>query len=71
MPSWKTLGSGCLTILAIFIAAGGCVTSFVIFGQAMEQEVRPNSALIAFGITIIVASALFIAARALSRDPEE
>ena len=71
MPSWKTLGSGCLTILAIFIAAGGCVTSFVIFGQAMEQEAKPNSALVALAITIVVASALFVAARALSRDPEE
>ena len=71
MPSWKTLGAGCLTILAIFIAAGGCVTSFVIFGQAMEQEAKPNGALIALAITIVVASALFIAARALSRDPEE
>ena len=71
MPSWKTLGAGCLTILAIFIAAGGCVTSFVLFGQAMEQEAKPNSALVALAITIVVASALFVAARALSRDPEE
>ena len=71
MPSWKILGAGCLTILAIFIAAGGCVTSFVIFGQAMEQEAKPNSALVALAITIVVASALFVAARALSRDPEE
>ena len=71
MPSWKTLGAGCLTILAIFIAAGGCVTSFVIFGQAMEQEAKPNSALVALAITIVVASLLFIAARAISKDPEE
>ena len=71
MPSWKTMGSGCLTILAIFIAAGGCVTSIVLLSQAMEQEAKPNSALVALAITIVVASLLFIAARAISKDPEE
>ncbi len=71
MPSWKTLWAGCLTLIAILIVAGGCVTSFVLFGQAMEQEAKPNSALVALAITIVVASVLFIAARALSRDPEE
>ena len=71
MPSWTTLGAGCLTIIAIFLVAGGCVTSFVLFGQAMEQEAKPNSALVALAITIVVASLLLIAARAISKDPEE
>ena len=71
MPSWKTLGAGCLTLIAILVVAGGCVTSMVLFGQAMEQEAKPNSALIALAITIAVASALFIAARAISSDPDE
>jgi hypothetical protein len=43
----------------------------VIFGQAMEQEAKPNSALVALAITIVVASLLLIAARAISKDPEE
>lgn len=71
MPSWKTLGSGCLTLIAILIAAGGCVTSFVLFGQAMEQEAKPNSAMVALAITIVVGSLLLIGAYALSKDPEE
>ena len=71
MPSWKTMGSGCLTILAILVVAGGCVTSTVLFGNAVGVEARPNSALILFAITIIVGSLLFVGAYALSRDPEE
>ena len=71
MPSWKTMGSGCLTILAMLVVAGGCVTSTVLFGNAVGQDVRPNSALIAFGITIIAGGLLLVGAYALSRDPEE
>ena len=71
MPRWKTLAGGCLTILALVIASGGCVTSFVLFAQAMEQEARPNNALIVFALTVIVGSLLVVAARAVSKDPEE
>ncbi len=71
MPSWKTLAGGCLTILALVVASGGCVTSFVLFAQAMEQEARPNNALIVFALTVIVGSLLVVAARAVSKDPEE
>ena len=71
MPSWKTMGSGCLTALAMFVVAGGCVTSVVLFGNAVEQEVKPNSALIMFGLTIMVGGLLLVGAYALSRDPEE
>jgi ABC-type Na+ efflux pump permease subunit len=71
MPSWKTMGSGCLTILAMLVVAGGCVTSTVLFGNEVGQDVKPNSALIAFGITIIVGSLLLVGAYALSKDSEE
>ncbi len=71
MPRWKTLAGGCLTILALVVASGGCVTSFVLFAQAMEQEARPNNALIVFALTVIVGSLLVVAARAVSKDPEE
>ena len=71
MPSWKTLGAGCLTILALVVASGGCVTSFVFFAQAMEEEARPNNALIVFALTVIVGSLLVVAARAVSKDPDE
>ena len=71
MPSWKTLSAGCLTILALVVASGGCVTSFVLFAQAMEEEARPNNALIVLALTVIVGSLLVVAARAVSRDPDE
>ncbi|MDE2718931.1 MAG: hypothetical protein OXI33_18215 [Chloroflexota bacterium] len=71
MPSWKTLGAGCLTILALVVASGGCITSFVLFAQAMEQEARPNNALIVFALTVIVGSLLVVAARVVSKDPDE
>ena len=71
MPSWKTIGAGCLTILALGVASGGCVTSFVLLAQAMEQEARPNNALIVFALTVIVGSLLIVAARAISRDPDD
>ena len=71
MPSWKTIGAGCLTILALAVASGGCVTSFVLLAQAMEQEARPNNALIVFALTVIVGSLLIVAARAISRDPDD
>ena len=71
MPSWKTMGSGCLTVLAMLVVAGGCVYSVVLFGGAVGLDVKPNSALIAFGITIIVGSLLLVGAYALSKDPEE
>ena len=71
MPSWKTLGAGCFTILALVVASGGCVTSFVFFAQAIEEETRPNNAVIVFALTIIVGSLLIVAARAISKDPEE
>ena len=57
--------------LAMIVVGGGCVTSMVLLGQAMEQEAKPNNALIAFGLTIVLASLLIIAARAITRDPEE
>ena len=71
MPSWKTIGSGCLTGLAMFVVAGGCVSSVVLFGNAVGQEMKPNSALIMFGLTIVVGGLLLVGAYALSRDPEE
>lgn len=71
MPSWKTLGSGCLTVLAMLVVAGGCVTSVVLFGNAVEQEARPNNALMMFGLTIVVGGLLLVGAYALSRDTEE
>ena len=71
MPSWRTIGSGCVTAVAMLVVAGGCVTSTVLFGTAVGQEVKPNSALIVFGLTIVVGSLLLVAAYALSRDPEE
>lgn len=71
MRRLKTLAVGMLTITALSVAAGGCVTATVFFMRAMEQGVRPNAALIAFGITIIAASLLFLAARALSNDDED
>ena len=71
MPSWRTIGSGCFTALAMLVVAGGCVTSVVLFGNAVGQEVKPNSALIVFGLTIVVGSLLLVGAYALSRDPEE
>ncbi len=71
MPSWKTLGAGCLVMIALLVVSVGCVVSMTLFGNAMEQEARPNSALIAFALTLVVASLLIVAARAISKDPEE
>ena len=65
------MGSGCFTALAMLVVAGGCVTSVVLFGNAVEQEAKPNSALIMFGLTIVVGGLLLVGAYALSRDPEE
>ena len=43
----------------------------MLFAQAMEEEARPNNALIVFALTVIVGSLLIVAARAVSREPEE
>jgi hypothetical protein len=55
----------------MLLVAGGCVTSVVLFGNAVGQEVKPNSALIMFGLTIVVGGLLLVGAYALSREPEE
>ena len=43
----------------------------MLFAQAMEEEARPNTALIVFALTVIVGSLLVVVARAVSKDPEE
>lgn len=42
-----------------------------LFGQAMQEEARPDAALITLAVTIAVASLLFIAARAVSKDDSD
>ncbi len=67
----RTFGAVILTTASLFVVAGGCVRTMVLFGQAMEQEAKPNGALIALAVTIILASLLFIGARAISKDPDD
>lgn len=67
----RTVAAAILTISSLFLVAGGCVGSIVLFGQAMQEEARPNAALITLAVTITVASLLFLAARAVSRDDSD
>lgn len=67
----RTVAAAILTVSSLLLVAGGCVGSMVLFGQAMEQEERPNAALITLAVTIAVASLLFLAARAVSKDDSD
>ena len=71
MPSWKTIGAGCLMVLALVVVGGGCVVSTILFGNAIESDERPNAALITFGLSIVVATLLILAVRAITKEPEE
>lgn len=71
MPSWKSIFGGCLMFTAMVTVGGGCVISTMLFGQAVAVEEKPNSALIAFALTIIVATLLILAARTITKEPEE
>ena len=71
MPSWKTIAGGCLMFTAMVTVGGGCVISTMLFGQAVAVEGKPNSAMIAFALTIAVATLLILAARAITKEPEE
>ena len=67
----RTVAAAILTVSSLLLVAGGCVGSMVLFGQAMQQEERPNAALITLAVTIAVASLLFLAARAVSKDESD
>lgn len=67
----RTIAAAILTISSLFLVAGGCVGSMALFGQAMQEEARPDAALITLAVTIAVASLLFIAARAVSKDDSD
>ena len=71
MPSWKTIGAGCLMVLALVVVGGGCVVSTILFGRAVGLEERPDAALITFGLSIVVATLLILAVRAITKEPEE
>ena len=67
----RTVAAAILTVSSLLLVAGGCVGSMVLFGQAMQEEERPNAALITLAVTIAVASLLFLAARAVSKDDSD
>lgn len=67
----RTVAAAVLMVSSLLLVAGGCVGSMVLFGQAMQQEERPNAALITLAVTIAVASLLFLAARAVSKDDSD
>ena len=67
----RTVTAAVLTVLSLLLVAGGCYRSIVLFAQAIEQEERPNAALITLAVTIAVASLLFLAARAVSKDDSD
>lgn len=67
----RTVAAAILTVSSLLLVAGGCVGSMVLLGQAMQQEERPNAALITLAVTIAVASLLFLAARAVSKDESD
>ena len=60
-----------LTFLAVLVMAGGCVNSMIRTFQAMDAERRPDDALIAFAVTVIIAVSLIVAARWLSDKSNE
>lgn len=67
----RTVAAAILTVLSLLLVAGGCYRSIVLFGQAVAQEERPNAALITLAVAIAVASLLFLAARAVSKDDSD
>ena len=60
-----------LTTASLFVMAGGCVRAMVLLGEAAEQEAKPNGALIALVVTIVLASLLFMGARAISKNSDD
>ncbi len=66
MRFFRSSASVVLTLAALLVVAGGCVRSMVLVFEAVEQEARPNGALIVFFLTIIVGALLAAGARALS-----
>ena len=60
-----------LTLLAVLVMAGGCVNSMVRVFQAMEAERRPDDAIIAFVVALVIAVILIVAARRLSDKSNE
>jgi len=70
MRRLRTFGAVILTTASLFVMAGGCVRAMVLLGEAAEQEAKPNGASIAFAVTIILASLLFMGARAISKDSD-
>ena len=71
MKKLRTAGSMVLTLLAILVMAGGCVNSVPRVLQSMEAERRPDDALIAFAVAVVIAVSLILAARRLSRESNE
>jgi len=60
-----------LTFLAVLVMAGGCVNSMVRTFQAMEAERRPDDAIIAFVVALVITVILMVAARRLSDKSNE
>ena len=71
MKKLRTAGSMVLTFLAVLVMAGGCVNSMVRVFQAMEAERRPDDAIIAFMVALVIAVILMVAARRLSDKSNE
>lgn len=71
MKKLRTAGSMVLTLLAVLVMAGGCVNSMVRTFQAMEAERRPDDAIIAFVVALVIAVILIVAARRLSDKSNE
>ncbi len=60
-----------LTLLAVLVIAGGCFNSMVRVFQAMDAERRPDDALIAFAVAVVVPVGVIAAARWLSDKSNE
>ena len=71
MKRLRMAGSMVLTFLAILVMAGGCVNSMVRTFQAMEAERRPDDAIVAFVVALVIAVVLMVAARRLSGESDE